>query len=70
MEEKEELVDILLTTYNSNQKFLKKQLNSILDQTHKNIKLIISDDKSTNSRVLKTLEEYEKKDNRVIVCST
>ncbi len=67
MEEKEELVDILLTTYNSNQKFLRKQLNSILDQTHKNIKLIISDDKSTNSRVLKTLEEYEKKDNRVIV---
>ena len=30
--------------------------------THKNIKLIISDDKSTNSRVLKTLEEQVKKE--------
>ncbi len=63
----EELVDILVTTYNSNQKYLKKQLDSILNQTYKNIKVIISDDKSTNFRVLKTLEEYEKKDKRVIV---
>ena len=67
MEQNEELVDILLTTYNSNQKFLKKQLNSILTQSHKNIKVLISDDKSTNFRVLKTLEEYEKADKRVVV---
>lgn len=67
MEENEELVDVLLATYNSNQKFLKQQLNSILNQTHKNIRLIISDDKSTNPRVIRTLEEYEKKDKRVIV---
>lgn len=67
MEQNEETVDILVTTYNSNQKFLKKQLNSILTQSYKNIKVLISDDKSTNFRVLKTLEEYEKADKRVVV---
>ena len=67
MEENEELVDILLTTYNSNKKFLTKQIDSILAQSYKNIRLLISDDKSINFRVLKTLEEYEKKDKRIIV---
>ena len=31
----EELVDILVTTYNTNEKYLKKQIDSILKQTHK-----------------------------------
>ena len=35
----EELVDILVTTYNTNEKYLKKQIDSILRQTHKNIKI-------------------------------
>ena len=40
----EDLVDILLATYNTNEKYLRKQIESILRQTHKNIKLYISDD--------------------------
>ena len=42
----EEIVDILVTTYNTNEKFLKKQIESILKQTYKNIQIYISDDKS------------------------
>ncbi|MEI3394918.1 MAG: glycosyltransferase [Clostridia bacterium] len=61
----EDKVDILLTTYNTNLKYLKLQLNSILNQTHKNFSLIISDDCSTNNEVKNVLEEYEKKDNRI-----
>ena len=34
----EELVDILVTTYNTNEKYLKKQIESILKQTYKNIR--------------------------------
>lgn len=60
-----EMVDILLTTYNSNIEYLKLQIDSILNQTYKNIHLIISDDASTNKEVKICLEEYRKKDNRI-----
>ena len=58
-------IDILLTTYNSNIDFLKKQIDSILTQTYKNIYLLISDDKSSNPKVIDLLKEYEKKDKRI-----
>ena len=61
----EELVDILVTTYNTNEKYLKKQIESILRQTYKNIKIYISDDNSTDEKVAKILKEYEQKDDRI-----
>lgn len=61
----EELVDILVATYNTEEKYLRKQLDSIIKQTHTNIKIYISDDKSTDSNVEKILKEYEKKDDRI-----
>ena len=63
----EEKVEILLATYNTNLKYLKEQMNSILNQTYKNISLIISDDCSTKNEVKEVLKEYEKKDDRVKV---
>lgn len=63
----EKKVDVLLATYNSNTEYLKKQIDSILSQTYKNIHLIISDDHSTCKEVVKILEDYEKKDHRVNV---
>ena len=56
----EELVDILVATYNTEEKYLRKQIDSILKQTHTNIKIYISDDKSTEPNVEKILREYEK----------
>ncbi len=61
----EELVDILVTTYNTNEKYLKKQIDSILRQTHKNIKIYISDDNSSDKKVAEILKEYGQKDNRI-----
>ena len=60
-----EKVDILLTTYNTHILYLKEQIESILNQTYKEINLLISDDASTKKEVRKTLQEYKKKDNRV-----
>lgn len=58
-------IDILLATYNG-EKYLKCQLDSILNQTHKNIRLLINDDCSTdNTRAI--LKEYEEKDDRIKV---
>ena len=59
----EEKVDVLLATYNG-EKYLKEQINSILNQTYQNINLIISDDNSKDS-TRKILEEYKNKDNRI-----
>lgn len=65
MENLEEKVDILLATYNTNIRYLRKQIDSILSQTYKNIHLIISDDNSNKEGVIETLKEYEKKDKRI-----
>ena len=58
-------VDILLATYKTNIEYLKKQIESILNQTFENIKLIISDDNSNEPKLKETLEEYAKKDKRI-----
>ena len=61
----EEEIDILLTTYNTKIEYLKMQIDSILNQTYKNFKLIISDDCSSEQEVIKILKQYEKQDNRI-----
>lgn len=61
----EKLVDILVATYNTNEKYLRKQIDSILRQTHKNLQIYISDDKSTDDNVVNILKEYQKKDERI-----
>lgn len=53
----EPLVAILMCTYNG-EKFLAEQLDSFLNQTHKNIVLWISDDGSTDS-TLDIVKEYQ-----------
>lgn len=61
----EEKVDVLLTTYNTNIKYLKEQIDSILNQTYTNIHLIISDDNSSSEEIKKILKDYEKQDKRI-----
>lgn len=57
----EEKVDILMATYNG-KKYLKEQIESILNQTYKNIQLIISDDCSTDGtrEILRQYEQNER----------
>ena len=57
-------IDVLLATYNSNIEYLKKQIDSILNQTYKNINLIISDDCSKD-KTPQILKEYSQKDSRI-----
>ena len=56
-------IDILIATYNG-EKYIKEQLDSILNQTYKNIRIVISDD-SSKDETINILKEYEKKDNRI-----
>lgn len=50
------LVDVLLATYNGS-KYLVEQLDSILAQTHQNIRILVSDDGSTDE-TLAILTQY------------
>ncbi len=60
MENLEIEVDILLASYNG-EKFIKEQIQSILEQSHSNFNLIISDDNSSDSTVeiIKSLQELD-----------
>lgn len=60
-----EKVDILLATYNG-ENYIKEQLDSILNQTYTDFRLLISDDMSTDG-TYKILKDYEKKDERITV---
>ena len=58
-----EKIDILLATYNG-ETFIKEQIDSILNQTYSEFRLLISDDNSTD-KTKEIIKEYEKKDNRI-----
>ena len=57
------LVSVALATYNG-EKFLREQSDSLLNQTYRNIEIIISDDNSTDNTQL-ILREYANRDSRV-----
>lgn len=61
----EDLVSIVLPVYNSCQ-FLEDCLNSLREQTYKNIEIICIDDGSTDDS-LSILNKYKSLDNRIIV---
>lgn len=56
-------IDILLATYNGG-KYLEEQLDSILNQTYNNFRLLISDDCSSDN-TKEILKKYAKKDDRI-----
>lgn len=58
-------IDILMATYNG-ENYLKEQIDSILNQTHQDFRLLISDDCSQDG-TRQILKEYVEKDNRVVV---
>ncbi|MEM4181817.1 MAG: glycosyltransferase family 2 protein [Candidatus Pacearchaeota archaeon] len=62
---KKPLISVIIPVYNS-KKFLRKCLNSIINQTLKNIEIICINDNSNDSS-LKILKDYQKKDRRIKV---
>ena len=58
-------VSVIIPIYNT-EKYLKKCLNSIMNQTHKNLEIILVDDGSTDNSG-KIADDYAKKDKRIKV---
>lgn len=61
----EDLISVIVPVYNV-EKYLRESLDSIINQTYKNLEIILVDDGSTDNS-LRILREYEKKDKRISV---
>ena len=59
-------ISIIVPVYNTKKEYLKKCVDSLLNQTMKEIEVILIDDGSTN-QAGKICDEYAKQDNRVEV---
>lgn len=61
----EKKVAVLISTYNG-EKYIKEQLDSVLNQTYKNIEIVIRDDGSSDSTI-EIIKEYQKKHSNIIL---
>ncbi len=62
------LISILMPTYNTPEKYLRAAIASVQKQLYPNWQLCIADDASTEPKIRKLLETYEKNDGRIKVC--
>lgn len=60
MEEKNIKVSVVITAYNV-EKYIKKAINSVLNQTYKNIEIVVVEDCSTDN-TLKSIKDLQKSD--------
>lgn len=63
--DKNEKISIIVPVYNA-EKYLKKCINSIINQTYSNLEIILIDDGSTDNSG-NICDEFAKKDNRILV---
>ncbi|MEY8446058.1 glycosyltransferase family 2 protein [Enterococcus ratti] len=61
------LISVIMPVYNVEIKWLEKCIESVLNQTYEKWELCISDDASTDPKIRKCLEAYQKKDQRIKV---
>lgn len=61
---KKDLVSVIMPSYNAS-RYIGASIDSILNQTYKNLELIISDDHSSDSETIELLKQYVEKDKRV-----
>lgn len=65
--EKKPKVSIILPVYNTDEKWLRKCIESVRSQYYKNWELCIADDNSTYNHIKRVLDEYENNDSRIKV---
>ena len=65
--EKKPLVSVIVAVYNQ-EPYVGKCLKSIINQTYRNLQIIVVNDGSTDDS-LKIIERYKEKDNRIVVIS-
>ncbi len=61
------LLSVVMPTYNTSPKFLKKAIDSVINQSYGNWELCIADDDSTDEDTLHLLREYREKYDNIFV---
>lgn len=59
------LISLIVPTYNTNTRFLKECIDSVIGQSYSNWELCIADDASPKKSVIKILADYAKQDKRI-----
>ena len=65
-EMKEPLISIIMSTYNEEEEWLRQSIESILDQTWKNLELILVLDNPENQKLEEVILQYQAKDPRLV----
>jgi glycosyltransferase involved in cell wall biosynthesis len=60
-----EKLAVLMPVYNEKEEYLRKSIESVLEQTFADFEFIIIDDGSTESKCVQVLDEYARKDPRI-----
>jgi glycosyltransferase involved in cell wall biosynthesis len=63
----EELISVIMSTYNEEPDWLEKSIDSILNQTYKNFEFLIVLDNPKNEKLKQLLYDYQKRDHRIKV---
>lgn len=61
------LISVLMPVYNTRPKYLRKALDSVIEQTYPHWELCIADDASPNPEIRSVLDEYMRRDARIHV---
>jgi len=65
MENSQPTITVLMSVYNEQAVFLKKSIDSIINQSFSDFEFLIIDDGSTNQECIMVLKEYKAKDKRI-----
>lgn len=53
------LVSVVIPVYNTEESLLRRAVENTMNQTYRNLQIILIDDASTNTRTLETINEFE-----------
>lgn len=63
----DDLVSVILPVYNESEEYIKESVESILNQSYRNLEIIIIVDNPDNNRIIRQVKDYARRDNRVRV---